>query len=189
MHAQEFPLETIGSRTIFENKWIRLDEETVRDRSGATRPYVLSSAKEYVIVVPVNRKGEVLLLRQYKHGARKYVLTFPAGYCEEGEEPRDAAARELLEETGFKGADVCLLGVMTENHTTSRSSFSVFIAEDCEGNAEDGGNPDEDEANIERLWLPVSALLTKEILAQMPAAPVVSAIPWLLDYLHSTVDS
>lgn len=182
MKHSEPPLHTVDSSIIFENPWLSLEQETVRDASGKTRPYLLTHGREYVIVVPVNTKGEVLLLRQYKHGVRRHVLTFPAGYCEKNESPLDAATRELEEETGFRGGDLSLLACMTENHTTSRSSYYIFIAENFDEGEGRADNPDADEAEIERLSVPLHDLCSKKILDDMPSASVMSAIPWVLEH-------
>ncbi|HEX2029504.1 MAG TPA: NUDIX hydrolase [Nitriliruptorales bacterium] len=53
-------------------------------------------------VVPLAGDGTVLLLRQYRHPFGEYMLEIPAGKLDrEGEDPQEAAARELTEETGF----------------------------------------------------------------------------------------
>lgn len=176
------PLHTVDSSIVFDTPWLTVEQETVRDEAGKTRPYLLTHGREYVIVAPVNSKEEVLLLRQYKHGVRRHVLTFPAGYCEKGESPRDAAARELAEETGFQGGDLSLLASMTENHTTSRSNYYIFVAENFDESRDFAGNPDADERETERLWVPFDDLLSKRILNDMPSASVASVIPWLLEY-------
>lgn len=184
MHEQEFPLETLATRTIFENDWLRLEEETVRDRKGGIRPYVLSSAKEYVIVVPVNADGHVLLLRQYKHGARRHVLTFPAGYSQEGETSEDAAKRELAEETGYVARAVSHVCSLTENHTTSRSQFHVFVAESCDKDPDHAGNPDADEGESDETWVPMRSLLTVPVLSEIASASIAAAIPWLFAHFE-----
>jgi len=189
MHEQEFPLETIAIKTLFENDWLRLDEETVRDRNGGIRPYVLSSSKEYVIVVPVNAHGEVLLLRQYKHGARRYVRTFPAGYGQKGETPEDAARRELAEETGYVARAISHVCSLTENHTTSRGQFHVFVAERCDRDPNHAGNPDADEGESDETWVSMEALLTVPILSQIASASVAAAIPWLFAHFASGSDT
>jgi ADP-ribose pyrophosphatase len=55
-----------------------------------------------VVVLPVLDDGRVVLIRQYRHAARQYLWELVAGRMDPGETPKRAAARELLEETGYR---------------------------------------------------------------------------------------
>ena len=55
-----------------------------------------------VVVLPVLTDGRILLIRQYRHATRQFLWELVAGRMEPGESPRRAAARELIEETGYR---------------------------------------------------------------------------------------
>lgn len=55
-----------------------------------------------VVVLPVLPDGRVILIRQYRHATRCYLWELVAGRMDEGESIKEAAARELLEETGYR---------------------------------------------------------------------------------------
>lgn len=55
-----------------------------------------------VVLLPYLADGRVLLVRQYRHAARQALWELPAGTLEPGEDPLDAAQRELAEETGYR---------------------------------------------------------------------------------------
>jgi ADP-ribose pyrophosphatase len=55
-----------------------------------------------VVVLPVLPDGRILLIRQYRHATRHYLWELVAGRIDSGENPRRAAARELIEETGYR---------------------------------------------------------------------------------------
>jgi ADP-ribose pyrophosphatase len=55
-----------------------------------------------VVVLPVLPDGRILLIRQYRHATRQYLWELVAGRIDSGENPRRAAARELIEETGYR---------------------------------------------------------------------------------------
>jgi ADP-ribose pyrophosphatase len=63
-----------------------------------------------VAVAPLTDKGELLLVRQYRHAVRAITLELPAGRREAGEDPLAAARRELAEETGHRARDWQALG-------------------------------------------------------------------------------
>jgi ADP-ribose pyrophosphatase len=55
-----------------------------------------------VVVLPVLPDGRILLIRQYRHATRQYLWELVAGRIDEGESIKHAAARELMEETGYR---------------------------------------------------------------------------------------
>ena len=69
------------------------------------------------------------MVRQYRHGADMITLEFPAGLVEPGEDPAAAAARELLEETGFRADRITPLGSMRPNPAFMNNRCYSFLAE------------------------------------------------------------
>jgi ADP-ribose pyrophosphatase len=55
-----------------------------------------------VVVMPVLPDGRIILIRQYRHAARRFLWELVAGRMDPGESARQAAARELIEETGYR---------------------------------------------------------------------------------------
>ncbi len=55
-----------------------------------------------VVVLPVLPDGRILLVRQYRHATRQYLWELVAGRIDAGENVRQAAERELIEETGYR---------------------------------------------------------------------------------------
>ena len=55
-----------------------------------------------VVVLPVLDDGRIVLIRQYRHAARQYLWELVAGRIDNGESPKKGAARELIEETGYR---------------------------------------------------------------------------------------
>lgn len=71
------------------------------EKQGKQAPYSYIRVKPGVTVIPILEDGRILLLREYRHAIREWKYEFPSGMIDEGEEPETAAARELLEETGY----------------------------------------------------------------------------------------
>ena len=70
---------------------------------------------DWVNVIALTPERQVVLIEQYRHGIAAVTLEIPGGMVDEGETASEAIARELLEETGFAGEPVRLLGVTTPN--------------------------------------------------------------------------
>ena len=88
---------------------VRRDRCHARD-GRRSRDYFGLDLKDFCEVVAVTPARELLLAREYKHGARRIMTTLPAGFIEPGESPEEAARRELLEETGYSAPAFQLLG-------------------------------------------------------------------------------
>src|SRR6476619_2150528 len=92
--------QTRASRTVYENRWIRVREDDVTRPDGGEGIYgVVEVRHPAVFVVPVTGAGEVLLVRIHRYATGRESLEIPAGGTD-GEDPLVAARRELQEETG-----------------------------------------------------------------------------------------
>lgn len=98
--------ETLDSRTAYEGfATVRVD--TVRMPDGDVTDREVVEHTPAVAVVPLFDDGTVVLLRQYRHPVGRYLLEIPAGKLDvDGEDPADAARRELAEETGLQAAEL-----------------------------------------------------------------------------------
>lgn len=110
--------------------WLRVIRQKVQLPNGAViDDYVLTPGRDYAMVVALNERDEVLLVRQYKHGLGRAVYDFPAGYLDHpGEAPLAAAQRELLEETGYTASDWVNLGAYALDTNRSGTCAHFFLA-------------------------------------------------------------
>ena len=70
--------------------------------SGTTIEYGVLEGDGFASVVPITDDGKVVLVRQWRQPLGAFTLELPSGGVDEGEDPREAAERELFEETGFR---------------------------------------------------------------------------------------
>ena len=100
--------------------------------SGQSHTFYRIDADDWVNVVPVTPEGEIVMVRQYRHGAQKVTLEIPGGIIDPGEAPAAAAARELLEETGYRGGVAELLGTVNPNPAVFGNRCFSFVVRDVE---------------------------------------------------------
>jgi len=124
-------------------RWRRLRSEPVgdfriftirRDRIVSPRTeqeldfYVLDGA-DWVNVIPVTEEGNLVLVRQYRHGTEATTVEIPGGAMDPGDEsPLAAARRELLEETGHAAAEWSDLGWVHPNPAIQSNRCWTFLA-------------------------------------------------------------
>jgi len=92
----------LRSEMIYKGPIFGIRRDEVIEPSGvrATREVITHPGS--VVVLPVLPDGRILMIRQYRHAARQYLWELVAGRIDAGEKPRQAAARELIEETGYR---------------------------------------------------------------------------------------
>ena len=93
-HDKSLP-RVVSASPVYQGRVVslRVDEITLPDGRIATREVVEHPGA--VVVAAVEASGDVVLVRQYRHPLRDYLLELPAGGLEPGEDPADAAKREL----------------------------------------------------------------------------------------------
>ena len=84
----------------------------------------------WVNVVPITQAGNVVMIRQFRHGTRSISFEIPGGLVEETD-PKDAAVRELAEETGFEGERVSLLGSVSPNPALFDNRCYTYLVENA----------------------------------------------------------
>lgn len=86
-------------------------------------------ADDWVNVVPITAEGQVVFVRQFRHGVRAAALEVPGGIVDPGETPDQAAARELREETGYVADSVRPLGFVWPNPAIQNNRCYSFVAD------------------------------------------------------------
>jgi len=99
---------------------------------GSRHGFYRIRSQDWSQVVPITREGEVVLVRQYRHGSARVTLEIPGGLVDPGEDPAATALRECLEETGYRGRNVVSLGVVNPNPALFDNRLHAYLATDVE---------------------------------------------------------
>ena len=130
------PWKKVGEATVLAAKFgKKLVSQPFEDpRTGKIDDFVLFGQRDWSVVLPITRSGEVVAVRQYKQGCDRIVVELPAGTADfQGESPESVMRRELLQETGYQPSKLVALG--SPQWIATRSSwtrFYPFLALDCE---------------------------------------------------------
>ena len=154
--ARDKPLPSVvDSRTVYEGKVVslRVDRISLPDGRTATREVVEHPGA--VVVAAVDAGGNIVLVSQYRHPLRDYLLELPAGGLEPEEDPAHAAKRELREEVGLEAKTWVHLGHFYSSPGFANERLEAFLATDL---TEVGDDPDDDE-DLEVVGLPLADLL------------------------------
>lgn len=139
------PWTTLGEETVVRDRWIDLVRQHCRTPSGEELDdYYVQRGPDWVNVVAVTLAGRLLRVRQWRQGARVVSLELPGGVIDAGETPETAGARELLEETGFRGRRPERLARFWANPSSQANRTYTVLITGCERIAEP--TPDRTEA-------------------------------------------
>lgn len=119
----------LESEYLIRRPWLTARRDRVQLPNGVINPeYYVLEYPDWVNIIAITDDGRMILERQYRHGRGEVGYEIPAGVCESGETPEQAARRELLEETGYGDGTWHLNMVAAPNPSTSTNLCHSFIA-------------------------------------------------------------
>jgi len=150
--------------------WEVLCKAPVQEKNQ-THIFSIIDTKDWAIVVPVieSEQGkQFVMVRQWRHGSKSLSLEFPGGVFEEGENPKEAAMRELREETGYIPKKIEKIGEFSPNPAIMSNRVHFFLAEELTNCGKQ--SLDEDE------YVEVVLVNTDEVIQGMGKEPYVHAL-------------
>lgn len=144
------------SQLIFDGKVLHLYRDIINLPNGGKGMREYCKHNGAVAVVPLTREGEVVCVRQYRYALGQVTLEIPAGKFDfPGEDHREAALRELREETGYTTDTLIDLGELSTSPALLSEIIYIYLAENMIPGECD---PDEDEF-LEIVKIPLEELV------------------------------
>lgn len=136
--------EILAQQTVAQSKLFSIESLDLRFSNGEERTYerMKPSGRNAVMMVPITEHGDILLVREYAAGTERYELGFPKGLIDAGEQPADAAVRELKEEIGYGANRLTPLKEVILAPSYFSSKMTLFIAEELSPEKLEGDEPE-----------------------------------------------
>jgi len=141
-------MKLLSSTKIAETPIFRVTFDRAIDPDGFEIKRAIIQHGGSAVMMPVDDRGRILLVRQYRLPARQYLWELPAGRVDEGETPLQAARRELVEETGYRAKQWKKIAVFYPSPGFLAEKMTIFLAT---GLSAGESTPMEDE-RIETRW-------------------------------------
>jgi 8-oxo-dGTP pyrophosphatase MutT (NUDIX family) len=126
--------KVLASIELFKTAFFRLRSDRCQLPDGRVMPnYYVMEFTDWVNIVPITSEGQVLAIKQYRHGSGRVHLEVPGGTLDPRfpEDPEVAGQRELLEETGYTSTRWIKCGVHFPNPALQSNRLHTYLALDC----------------------------------------------------------
>lgn len=151
-------MKIISSKKLIETPIFTVSEDDAIDPDGFEIKRAIVHHGGSAVMMPVDERSRILLVRQYRLPAKQYLWELPAGRLDPGETPMQAARRELIEETGYRAKKWKKIAEFYASPGFLAEKMTVFLAT---GLTSGEKKPMEDE-RIETRWF-TSAELDRAI--------------------------
>ena len=172
-NGQEELLESFVSREeIFEGWILHVVKDTVTLPNGKPAFREVALHPGAVAVVPLERDGTVYMERQFRYPMNEILWEIPAGKLDPGEDPLEAAKRELEEETGLSAGRITKLGMYYPSPAVFGEKIHLYLAQELSTGRE---HRDEDEF-LQVLRVPLSDMVEKILAGEIPDGKTQAAL-------------
>ena len=135
-----------SSKRVFDCGIFSIRESRCKSPANSFGNFMVIDAADWAIIIPVingPRGKQFVMVRQWRHGSQSLSLEFPGGVFEPGENPEEAAARELQEETGYRPLKIEKIGEFSPNPAIMSNRVHFFLAEELENTGKQSLDHDE----------------------------------------------
>jgi 8-oxo-dGTP pyrophosphatase MutT (NUDIX family) len=176
MQYTENNWQTLSSKVHYDNPWIMVSEHQVINPSGKAGIYGKVHFKNLAVgIVPIDEKGNIHLVGQFRYTLGRYSIEIPEGGSLETQSPLDSAKRELEEETGINAGSWEHIITMHLSNSVTDEKAMVYLATDLKF----GKPKPEDTEKIDQICIPLDKafqmVLNHEITDSMSVSGILFA--------------
>ena len=130
MKQNDTPWQTLSSKIVYQNPWMKVYEDKVRMPNGANGIYGFVEGKPGVFVIALTEDDKIHLIESYRYPIKKWQWELPTGGIDDGASPMEAAKQELTEELGLIAEKWTHINTYTPTHNgLMKDTQYVFVAE------------------------------------------------------------
>ena len=127
---KHLPIWTVDSTEyIVNDRFLKLRSDTCTTPAGGkVNGYYVLEYADWVNCIAIDKDGNVIMLKHYRHGVQKYMSEFIGGGIEKTDaSPLEAAKREMEEETGYTGGSYYHVGTSYANPANHTNKVYTFL--------------------------------------------------------------
>jgi len=120
---------TVETRTVYCTPIFDLHRRRSAHPHRGQKDFFILEAPNWVNIIPLTDKEEVVMVRQFRHGIEDFTVELPGGMVDpDDHDPRDAARREMIEESGYDSDEIIELGRVHPNPAIQANSCYSYLA-------------------------------------------------------------
>jgi ADP-ribose pyrophosphatase len=120
---------TLSSQQLVSTPVFNLHQHRRGHHQHGEHDFYVLQCPDWVNVIPLTADDRIVMVRQFRHGIEDFTLEIPGGMVDpEDHSPREAARREMWEETGYDGEDLVALGQVHPNPAMQGNRCHCFVA-------------------------------------------------------------
>ncbi|MGW0996661.1 NUDIX domain-containing protein [Streptomyces sp. NPDC002520] len=173
-----------GERTLLDTPWVRLRSLDVERPDGVRGDYHVVRLRDLAVTAAVDDERRVLMMWRHRFVTDTWAWELPMGLVEDGEEPAEAAARELEEETGWRPGSLRELMYAEPAAGITDTRHFVFRTDD----ARRIGAPTERNESDRLEWIPLSRIRAMVVRREIVSSATLVGVTALLLGLSPAAD-
>ena len=121
--------KVLENEYLHKEPWLTIRKDKCEMPDGTVIPsFYVQEYPEWVNALGLTKEGQVVMVKQYRHGLKEISIEVPGGVAEKGETMEEAVKREFKEETGYEFKEWKYLGKICANPSTTNNYMHMFLA-------------------------------------------------------------